>query len=453
MKTIFISVSRGLTARNILRSDVLKSLKNGNIKIVLLVLDKAIEEIRKEFEDRDVELIAIKQPKMGRLRVIYLKIMSRALVWTESSRMVLLGGQMGLKKKNFFYSLTVRAIVFLSSSKLAKKLFLWAEFHIFKEGHFDYIFKERKADLFFSADIHSNIDTLLLKSAKRFGVKTVGMPKGWDALGQRLLRVMPDKFVLQNNTLKKDTMEFQDIEESRILVSGFPSFDFYWKKDLLWEREEFCNKTKLDPKKPILFFGSSGLWSKDDCGLVEFLYDCIKKEKFIKPCSLIVRPHFSNIKYNPYKKFYGESDIYIDDKYTTSNFLDNWNPTPSDIRFFVNSLFHSNVILSYASTLSMDACAINRPIINLYFGGQFDDFGADRTELHYQFSHYKVITKNPAVKKAGTGEELIKLINQYLENPELDSALRLAMRRDLCSSEDGLAGERIAKFLIQELDS
>ena len=453
MKTIFISISRGLVVRNLLRTDVFEFLrKNTGVKLVFLVLDKAVEEFKKEFYGNNIEVIPVTSPKTGRFRSLYLKIFARNLVWTDSSKMLTFVGKFSNQKREaLFYKIIFNTIGFLGKFKIVDRFFRWVELRIFQEKDFDYLFRGKKTDLMFLPDIQGKIDTALMKSAKRFGVKSVAMTKGWDTLCQRLVRTLPDKLIVQSEPVREDAIKYQHMPESRIFVSGFPQFDLFLKKEWLLSREEYCKKMGFDPARAILFFGSSGAWTNRDSEVVQKICDCVLNNKFARPASLIIRPHFSNVIHKPYKDFYNLPNIYIDDKYTLSNFIDNWNPSDEDNRMLVNTLYHADILVSYLSTLVLDAVVAAKPIINLVFGGQYDLEGKDVTERLFKRTHYQAIVKTGGVRMAHNLEELIESVNCYLGNPELDAGGRQVIKNRWCFGADGGTGERIANFILKEL--
>lgn len=455
MKTIFITITRGLIVRNILRTDAFEILrKRSDIKFVFLVLDKAADEFKKDFFGGNIEVLPITSPATSEMKSRFLRIVARNLVWTDSSKILSFVGKFSnMKRDSWFYKALLNTIGFLGKSRFINCFYRWAEFRFLPERDFDYLFKNRKVDLIFLPDIQGKIDIALLKSAKRFGVKSIAMTKGWDTLCQRLIRALPDKIIVQSEPVRDDAIRYQHMPAAKIFVSGFPQFDLFLKKDWLLTREEYCKKIGFDPARAILFFGSSGAWTNRDSEVVEKICDCILKNKFAQSASLLIRPHFSNVLTKPYKNFYNLPNIFVDDKYTLSNFIDNWNPSDEDNRMLVNTLYHSDILISYLSTLVLDAVVAGKPIINLVFGGQYDLDGRDVTERLFKRTHYQAIIKTGGARMVYNLEELVLAVNNYLENPELDAAGRQAIRDRWCFGADGRAGERIADFILNELNN
>lgn len=452
MKTVFISINRGLTARNVLKTDALKALKERtDVRMVYLVLDKAIEDFKKGFGDRD-EIIPIKSPVTGRWRSRYLQVFARGLVWTESAKIISFVGKFSEKNRTaLIYKIVFGTVGFLGRFRLPKNIFRWIERVIFPEKNFDSLFRSRTVDLLFVPDVQGKIDTALIKSARRFGVTSVAMTKGWDTICQRLLRALPDKLIVQSEPVRRDAAVYQLLPPERVFVAGFPQFDLYLRRDWQLPREEYCKKIGLDPSRAILFFGSSGAWTHHDARVAELLYYLISGSRLARPCSLILRPHFSNVKNRPYEKFRGLPNVFVNDNYTLSNFIDNWNPSDEDNKMLTNTLYHSALLIAYFSTLVLDAAMLDKPIINPVFGGQIDPAGNDVTQRLFERTHYQPIVGSGAVRLAHNPDELMAAVNDYLKDPSRDAPARAALRDRWCFGADGRAGERIGNFLLNEL--
>ena len=67
--------------------------------------------------------------------------------------------------------------------------------------------------------------------------------------------------------------------------------------------------------------------------------------------------------------------------------------------------------------------------------------------MAYEFNHYKPIVESGAVRVAKTDEDLPKLINMYLKNPELDREGRKKIVAEYVVFTDGLSYKRSVDFL------
>ena len=295
-----------------------------------------------------------------------------------------------------------------------------------------------------------------MKEARKRGIRTVSMPKGWDNITKALYRFVPDVLVVQNEYMRRGAVRSQGIPREKIAVVGFPQFDWYRRPEILLSREDYCASVGFDPKKKIIFFGSEGRWAPHDDRIVSLLATWVRDGAFVAPCSLFVRPHFSDIKERRFDKMRGVSkDVVIDESFTVSDFFsDNWDPGVEETKKFINLIYHMDVLVTVASTLTLDAACFDKPIINVVFNVlHHPKTGRDNSHLLYTQDHYDWVFETDAVDLVKSKEELRENINRYLVNPSRKSTERSVLRDTLCYKIDGRASERLADVIRQAAGS
>ncbi len=160
------------------------------------------------------------------------------------------------------------------------------ELLFFSENKYEEYFRKYKPDLVFATTILGKVDISFLKIAKKKKIKNIAMAKGWDSVDRRLFRVCPDKLMVFNRVMKETVAKLQDVPEKDIFITGFPQFDIYSRKDLLLPRAEFFKKIGLDPVKKLIFFGSEGLWGRDEEEIAQIMTQ-------LSMMNLARRPHLS----------------------------------------------------------------------------------------------------------------------------------------------------------------
>jgi len=167
----------------------------------------------------------------------------------------------------------------------------------------------------------------------------------------------------------------------------------------------FKNKG-LNPALPLIFFGSEGAWAPHDHEIAEGIYEWIKNNQLAKSCQLLVRPHFSNSDQDIFKKLRGRKKVAVD-SYRITNFLgDKWDPSKEEMVDFINTLYHCDIMINAASTLTLDAVCYDRPIINIGFGCVYENSDKrsrqDITWTLYESDHFEDVLKTGATKKVDT---------------------------------------------------
>lgn len=453
MKTIFIVVARGFIMRNILRSGVLKYIKKANTKVIIFIHGKKDGYIpnylKEEFIDTNTEIIALTTPRFGKIKNKLYYIFCKLEKWLVFSK-----NMWTVRKARTSDSrLWIKGPIFLLLNKFyfLKKIARYIEYKFFYHDCYESYFNHYKPDLVFSCSIVSTIDIAFMKSAKRRNIKTVSMPKGWDNITNRLYRFIPDNLIVQNKGMKKGAIKMQRIKRKQITVCGFPQFDWYRKPEIIMNREKYFSKIGLNPKRKLIFFGSEGLWIQNDENILKMLVEVINDDKtFIKPCNIFIRSHFSDAKTKRFDHYLGIKNIKVDDNFTFSDvFYDSCDPIKEEIIQFVNTIYHSDIIISFGSTLSLDACCFLKPNINPAFNVFFDKkTGKDISPMIYHHDHFQDVLETGAVDMVYSKKELFKSINNYLKNPDYKKENRQKLMDKMCYKVDGKSSKRIADVLL-----
>jgi len=461
MKTVFITIGRGLLARNILRNDFFDLLKNNNdIRTVLLFSDtgKATppEYIEKEFSGDNVIVEFPPNNVIRGFRRIFLEL-ARNLVFSPTTKLYAKHGTSKVPKKNKLTNILLFIIYTpLSKINFLKKIVRWIEIYIFRDSEYGKYFDKYKPDLVFSTALLSGFDLAFLKNARRRGIKTISMPKSWDNLDKILFRFESDFFVIQNEHMLDDSVRYQGFNKDKIKVIGFPQFDIYKKDYAIESRKDYCVRHGFDFDLPIIFIGSEGLWSKGDEGIYEKIIK-FREEGKIPSCNIIIRPHFSLLYNGQYDHFKKYKNIFIDNTYRLSNFyIDNWDPTRDDMKDFTNTLRHCSLSVNFASTLSLDAVCFDKPIVNIAFGIRFEknkqDEDVDVTPIIYETGFYREVIKTNATTLVYNYEELAEAIKKLISNSKINGKGREELRNKLCYKIDGQAGQRLYDLFVKILE-
>ncbi len=112
---------------------------------------------------------------------------------------------------------------------------------------------------------------------------------------------------------------------------------------------------------------------------------------------------------------------------------------PSDLVNLKDTLRHSDVVVNYASTISLEACVFDKPVVNIGFPQYFMNA--------YSFTHYKPVVELGAVRVAQNFEDLVREINAYLKEPLRDHDARKNAVREFIGFTDGKSYARVAEFL------
>ena len=460
MKTIFLTIYDGDTEKNILRSNVFPLLKKAGLRIIVLVKKKFIDYYQQNFADSQVVVEGFPDSRNFLEKIYYWIGWNSIPTFTISLRRK----RRYLKHRNSIRYIVENIIGLLGRFKVWRNFLRWSYFLI-PDDYCQELFKKYKPDLLFAPNMFSREDGKLLRLAKKIGVKTVTTVKSWDVLTSKAFtRILADRILVFNEYNKKEAVELGDYNPEQVRVVGFPQFDIYKRKEVLLSREEFFKKIGADPKKKLILYASPGNWkSPHDHEVLLGLHKAITEGKIKEPIQILVRFHPKYPSYSEYLKYlpnfiFDRPGTYLS-KGTHRPLIGvtdkafHWTFQDKDIIHLASSLYHSDIVINTESTIALDSANFDKPIIFIGYDG-FQELDYLHSIRHrYDFEHYSNVIKTKGVRLARTEGELIKYINNYLENPELDKKGRELLREKLLYKCDGKSGERVVKAILEHLNN
>jgi CDP-glycerol glycerophosphotransferase (TagB/SpsB family) len=124
---------------------------------------------------------------------------------------------------------------------------------------------------------------------------------------------------------------------------------------------------------------------------------------------------------------------------------------PEHQKHLGDTLCHADVVVNVASTISIEACIFDTPVVNINFDGPDESAYVKSARRYYSFTHYVNITRRGAVRVATSPGELVRDVAAYLADPSLDAAGRKQVVIDQCQFTDGRSAERVVRLVLDEL--
>ena len=460
MKTILLPIYNGIRSRDFFRTDVFKVLAaDSGVRLVIAAPSYKLDFYRKEFGRENVffePLPDIREPLFGRLlNALAFNLLDTGTVRRKQYQMYVRTGNLPkfiLRRfltivfgNKFFLRRLIRfldcAIVPLNSEVAA-------------------ILSKYRPDLVITPDIILPVDRMFLRAAKKINIKTIGMVRSWDNLTAKgVIQILPDKLIAQTHQMETEAVIYADMPEEDITVLGVPQFDHYFKSPK-FSRAEFLKSLGIPAQRRLVlcapFFdtysNSSGI------KIINALARAIDAGRLPRDSHLLVRYRPESMP----EDFSGEKllrhpNITITMPYSLPFARKNKRPdyefSASDVEMLFNSIYFSDVTINTISTLTIDAVDLDKPVINIRFDGDPATPSAYRINLYTGYDHYNFIENAKAVRLAGSMDELICQINQYLKDPKLDKEGRKIVRNAQIEFFDGLSGKRFAEFILKELST
>ncbi len=448
MKTIFITIFQGVEARNILRTDIyIKLASTPHVRLVLFVNSQDKKEYyEKEFNGPDIVYEVVKDYTARGLQRLFGAIKFNLINTSTIDVKRKLAFNIDKSRIKFLWRYFFNRIF---ARKFFRRIIRWLDWCFISENFFSAYFDKYKPDLVFLAHLFGGIEIAMLREAKHRGITTVGLINSWDKITARaMVRLLPDWLMVHNNLVKDDAIKYVDMAEKKIVTVGVPHFDHYFNEERTPVREFYEKWSLSKDKKTILYLPVGRTASDDDWDMLEFLDEIISNGCLNFPCQVIIRfpPNDEVVVKNNYKnKFIFQTP---GKRFSLKRGTD-WDMDFDDFRSLADTLYYSDVVVGYPSTMMIDAAIFDKPVINVKFERRAHP--RNFALWAYKVAHYQSVLKTGGVRLVNNESELVSWLNNYLDNPKLDSGGRKELVYSQCFSIDGQAGRRVANFLIGQL--
>lgn len=481
---VLLVVKDGWSARFLLRTDILPTLKAGGARVGILSPNVDEEYFAHEFAGPGTDLLAydpagsIAYATHHRLQTL-MKVLRSFTLRDCGDNLTTLDGffetyrELHRDRNPLSQGLLTQAIKLLRRFRPLREALYWAENCLYSGpatiGEMVRRFRPQVV-VTVSMGQHTN-EVYVMRQAVRFGAKLVTVVLSWDNDAKfGMAGVRPDLLLTWSDNLSREMLRCHDLDPSRVQAVGVPHFDVYARPERLPGREEFLPTLGLDPdpERKLLFFATKAPQNFPyNPDIVDIIDQAMREGRLAKPCQLLVRLHpqhyctgyqtMSGDAMNRFMERYQEvcernPHIKLNMPQILSNKLDMDRPA-SDMVELGTILKHSSVVINPFSTLNVEASIFDVPIVNVGFDGFGDplyrhpayrSIATDESHVHN-----RRMLATGCTRVAHSPEELITCINQYLLHPELDREGRRRLVEQECGVMDGQAGRRAGRAILE----
>jgi CDP-glycerol glycerophosphotransferase (TagB/SpsB family) len=264
-----------------------------------------------------------------------------------------------------------------------------------------------------------------------------------------------DHYIVWNKFNKAELQRIHKQLENgdRITVAGAPQFDFHYKTDYHWSKDEWRHRLNIPAgKKIILYSGGPVSLLPDEPQYLKALKEAVEEGKISRENIILFRCHPLD-KVERWKKYVGETDFIVYDSAPNGEKkLDYANVKDEDIKKLMSTLKHTDIHINVVSTMAVDGSTFHKPQIGPYY----DDINSSKQNLFRQMyyqEHYRPIMDSKAVSLAHTRNEYIDMVGQALEDPSSYVTNSKNCVREIITYSDGQstnrAVEAIKNFLVR----
>jgi hypothetical protein len=313
------------------------------------------------------------------------------------------------------------------------------------------LFRELRPDVVFNGShAHSVIATQAVQAAQWLGIPTATFVFSWDNLTSQGRIMLPyDYYFVWNEAIRAQLLDiYQSVRPEQVIVTGTPQFDSHFDSKFYWTRQEFCARVGADPQRPIVFYSTAmPNHVPGEPRIVEGIARMIRQMPAATRPQLLVRvsPKDLSGRFDELQRQCPEvlfPAVPWEAAWLTPRLEDNY--------LLVNSLRHAAVGINVGSTISLELCMFDKPVINVGYNPPGLDISPIDIPRYYNFDHYRPVVASGAVMLAKSEDELQRLLTQTLADPNRNQVQRRKLIAEMFGATlDGAAGRRIVTALLE----
>jgi len=470
--TVLLAPDQGFSSRYLLRTDIYRTLKESGAHVVILspharepyfAREFAAENVSLEYYDVAAALAYVTSSWLQRrLRVLRDNTAKQSadLGTFEARR------KADLARARWRQRITDRvssvAVMLLRRSRLLRRSLVALESALFAPRLYEPLFRKYRPDLLVVTSVGNfrGPDELLMREARRQGCKVASVVLSWDNSSSRGIGgATPDFVVAWTPTMKRELVEYQDLEGEQVFVGGVAHWDRYYSPGGR-TREELFRHYGLDPDRKLVLYATAAPtgWAELNVEVVHLLGRAVTENRLASDCQVLVRLHpnyFSGIREaiarEPLRQIEEAAAAYPHVHLTKPKLNSRgvtFDLSAEDASDLQDLLRHSALLVTSFSTMMLEACIFDKPVVNVAFARYSPRMGQPYTAVA-NYAHLKRILAAGGTRTATTPEELLECVNDYLRRPEMDRDGRLRIREQECGPYPGTAGRRIGEHLLQ----
>ena len=470
--TVLLAPDQGFSSRYLLRTDIYRTLKESGAHLVILspharepyfIQEFSGENVSLEYYDVEAGQTYMKSSLLQRHLALWRDMTAKqtADLGTLEARRIQEVAR-GRWRVRVVDHIRRGPVWMLRRSRLLRRGLVAFESMLYTPRLYEQLFRKYRPDLVVVTSVGNlrGPDVLLMRQARRFGCQVASVVLSWDNSTSRGIGgAAPDFVVAWTPTMKQELLEYQDLTASQIFVGGVAHWDRYYRSESR-TREELFRHFGLDPEKRLLLFATAAPTSFADLNVevVHILGKAVAERAFVSDCQVLVRlhPNYFNRAREAVAK---ETLPQIEEAAAAYPLMRLTGPTlnsratsfdlaAEDASDLQDLLRHCDMLVTTFSTVMLEACIFDKPVVNVAFARHSQRMGQPYTAVA-DYPHLKRILATGGTRTATTPAELVESINDYLRDPRLDRDGRTRIREQECGPYPGTAGVRIGEHLLQ----
>lgn len=474
-KRIMVSADHGLAVIYFLQSDIVPSLIEQGVEVVLLTDGALKDEISARFgrpglivEDLRLDRAAQYQYYHQRERQWWLQFFRRVgssnQINTQAIDSYVEQVAVEESRKRTLLMPAARILIALMRRSQGLRQRIVAMQERYTPGIYTDLLDKYRPDLVVASTHGWRLDRYLLREAAQKNIPTAAVIVGWDnpsSYGLKGTRV--DWVTCWSEIQKQELVEGNDWEPDRVNIGGIPSYDGYFRNQWLVPREEYFLQHGLDPNRKLLGYAASFVSFAPNYRNVEAIAKLVAEDRLSQPSQLLIRLHpnhfqgvhlYSQERERIQKLARELPHVHVVEPAAMGGSMGHY--SGEDMPEKASMMAHSDVFLTVYSTMVVEAACFDRPIVSVCLDtpGGWNwprKFSLPLSEIGGWPTHSR-FRQAQAGQVVLDEKDLLGAVDRYLRDPSADCG----KRRDFLAREltytDGSAGKRTADFLFSLLN-
>lgn len=473
-KRVFISADHGLAVIYFLQSDLVPTLLENGVEVVLLT-DRALREgITRRFGRPGLVVEDLRIQEAGRY---YEQKKHEFQWWLQFLRRVGSSDRINTeamdsyisqvrveesRKRLLLFPIAQAAIRSLRKSASARKMLVDMQKR-FTPGLYADLLEKYRPDMVIASTPGWRLDRYLLREAAAREIPTAAAVVGWDNPSSYSLPGAPVDWITCWSQIQKDELVLgSDWQPERVNIGGIPSYDGYFRKEWLVPRDDYFRMHGLDPDRKLIAYAASFVSFAPNYRNVETLAKLVSGDSLPTASQLLVRLHPNH---------FMDVHLYQDERERICRLASELphvhvvEPVPlggslgyysgEDMPEKTSMMAYADVFTTVYSTMVVEAAIHRRPIVSVCLDtpGGWNwprKFSLPLSEIGGWPTHSR-FRQAGAGKVALDEDALLEALNCYLQEPGLDYEKRREFIQQECTYTDGSAGKRTALFFLEKL--
>lgn len=469
---VFISADHGLAIVYFLQSQVVPTLVNAGVEVVLLTDSALKKHIEQRFGRPGliVEDLRLKQARH------YFQSENYSIQWwldflrragasnsinleAVDSHINQVESEAHARRKALFPAM--RAIVgLLRNSRQARATLIGIQKRYSGNLYAD-LFERYRPDMVIASTPGWRYDRYLLRESATRGIPNTTVIVGWDNTSSYSLPgAKVDWATCWSEIQKQELVLGSDWQPEQVNIGGIPSYDGYFDRQWVLPKEQYFKLHGLDPQRKLVAFACSFVSFSPNIQDIEALARLVSSNRLARPSQLLVRLHPNHFMDVP--RFIEEREqirrmaremphVHVVEPVPLGGELGYY--SGEDMPEKSSMMAHADVFTTVYSTMVVEAATHERPVVSICIDSKVGWPGKYTLPLSKigGWPTHSRFRESGAGRVALDEAELESALNFYLENPDANQVERARFIQDECTFTDSSAGQKTGEFLLSIL--